>query len=85
MNILKTTTHFNVSVGILKIITEMFLPHISLSELENECFSKILPKVNMASTYLPYLIIPVIVYLIMLIVYWLIICVLTWITVCHKF
>uniref|UniRef100_A0A3B5LRD8 Fignl1 interacting regulator of recombination and mitosis n=1 Tax=Xiphophorus couchianus TaxID=32473 RepID=A0A3B5LRD8_9TELE len=30
--------------GILKIITEMFLPHIGLSELEEECFSKILPK-----------------------------------------
>ncbi|KAM9848315.1 FIGNL1-interacting regulator of recombination and mitosis [Aulostomus maculatus] len=29
---------------ILKIITDMFLPHIGLSELENECFSKILPK-----------------------------------------
>ncbi|KAM4739416.1 FIGNL1-interacting regulator of recombination and mitosis isoform 3-T3 [Anableps anableps] len=29
---------------ILKIITEMFLPHIGLSELEEECFSKILPK-----------------------------------------
>lgn len=36
----------NVSAGILKIITEMFLPHIGLSELEEECFSKILPKVN---------------------------------------
>ncbi|XP_047231603.1 uncharacterized protein C1orf112 homolog isoform X1 [Girardinichthys multiradiatus] len=30
---------------ILKIITEMFLPHIGLSELEEECFSMILPKV----------------------------------------
>ncbi|KAM4574876.1 FIGNL1-interacting regulator of recombination and mitosis [Fundulus diaphanus] len=29
---------------ILKIIIEMFLPHIGLSELEEECFSKILPK-----------------------------------------
>uniref|UniRef100_A0A3P8UF09 Fignl1 interacting regulator of recombination and mitosis n=1 Tax=Amphiprion percula TaxID=161767 RepID=A0A3P8UF09_AMPPE len=28
----------------LKIITDMFLPHIGLSELEDECFSKILPK-----------------------------------------
>ncbi|KAF3834863.1 hypothetical protein F7725_027421 [Dissostichus mawsoni] len=26
------------------IITDMFLPHIGLSELEDECFSKILPK-----------------------------------------
>uniref|UniRef100_A0A3Q3XPU3 Uncharacterized protein n=1 Tax=Mola mola TaxID=94237 RepID=A0A3Q3XPU3_MOLML len=29
---------------ILKIITEKFLPHIGLPELEEECFSKILPK-----------------------------------------
>lgn len=36
----------NVRAGILKIITEMFLPHIGLSELEEECFSKILPKVH---------------------------------------
>uniref|UniRef100_A0A3Q3X7Q0 Uncharacterized protein n=1 Tax=Mola mola TaxID=94237 RepID=A0A3Q3X7Q0_MOLML len=33
-----------VSAGILKIITEKFLPHIGLPELEEECFSKILPK-----------------------------------------
>uniref|UniRef100_A0A667Y607 Fignl1 interacting regulator of recombination and mitosis n=1 Tax=Myripristis murdjan TaxID=586833 RepID=A0A667Y607_9TELE len=32
-------------IRILKIITDMFLPHIGLSELENECFSKVLPKV----------------------------------------
>ncbi|XP_029988674.1 FIGNL1-interacting regulator of recombination and mitosis [Sphaeramia orbicularis] len=31
-------------IRILKIITEMFLPHINLSEVEDECFSKILPK-----------------------------------------
>ncbi|XP_028299347.1 FIGNL1-interacting regulator of recombination and mitosis [Gouania willdenowi] len=31
-------------IRILKIITDMFLPHIGLSELESECFSKILPK-----------------------------------------
>ncbi|XP_077463161.1 FIGNL1-interacting regulator of recombination and mitosis isoform X2 [Stigmatopora argus] len=31
-------------IRVLKIITEMFLPHIALSDLENECFSKILPK-----------------------------------------
>ncbi|XP_029355907.1 FIGNL1-interacting regulator of recombination and mitosis isoform X2 [Echeneis naucrates] len=30
---------------VLKVITDMFLPHIDLSELEDECFSKILPKV----------------------------------------
>uniref|UniRef100_A0A3Q3L195 FIGNL1 interacting regulator of recombination and mitosis n=1 Tax=Mastacembelus armatus TaxID=205130 RepID=A0A3Q3L195_9TELE len=33
-------------IRILKIITEMFLPHIRLSELEDECFSKILPEVE---------------------------------------
>ncbi|XP_068175304.1 FIGNL1-interacting regulator of recombination and mitosis [Antennarius striatus] len=32
------------NIRILKIITDMFLPHIGLSELEEECFSKILPK-----------------------------------------
>ncbi|XP_067368578.1 FIGNL1-interacting regulator of recombination and mitosis [Channa argus] len=32
-------------LSILKTITDKFLPHISLSELEDECFSKILPKV----------------------------------------
>ncbi|XP_042272686.1 uncharacterized protein C1orf112 homolog [Thunnus maccoyii] len=31
-------------IRILKIITDMFLPHIGLSDLEDECFSKILPK-----------------------------------------
>ncbi|KAK1897641.1 putative protein C1orf112 like [Dissostichus eleginoides] len=31
-------------IRVLKIITDMFLPHIGLSELEDECFSKILPK-----------------------------------------
>ncbi|XP_054908419.1 uncharacterized protein C1orf112 homolog isoform X1 [Poeciliopsis prolifica] len=37
-------TTWNDHLRILKIITEMFLPHIGLSELEEECFSKILPK-----------------------------------------
>ncbi|XP_068600023.1 FIGNL1-interacting regulator of recombination and mitosis [Brachionichthys hirsutus] len=32
------------NIRILKIITDMFLPHIGLSDLEEECFSKILPK-----------------------------------------
>lgn len=31
-------------IRILKIITDMFLPHIGLPDLEDECFSKILPK-----------------------------------------
>ncbi|XP_021173292.2 uncharacterized protein C1orf112 homolog isoform X2 [Fundulus heteroclitus] len=44
-----TSLHFEADrwddhLRILKIITEMFLPHIGLSELEEECFSKILPK-----------------------------------------
>ncbi|XP_063057096.1 FIGNL1-interacting regulator of recombination and mitosis [Engraulis encrasicolus] len=30
---------------ILRIIMDMFLPHLRLSELEEECFSKVLPKV----------------------------------------
>lgn len=49
----------------------MFLPHISLSELENELFSKILPKVHMASTHchLQYLIMAVVVYFITLIAF----------------
>lgn len=38
-----------VSTGVLKVVTEMFLPHIELSELEKECFSKILPKVSILS------------------------------------
>uniref|UniRef100_A0A8C6WL66 Si:dkey-97o5.1 n=1 Tax=Neogobius melanostomus TaxID=47308 RepID=A0A8C6WL66_9GOBI len=32
------------NIRILKIITDMFIPHICLSELEDECFSKVLPK-----------------------------------------
>ncbi|CAB1323789.1 unnamed protein product [Coregonus sp. 'balchen'] len=32
--------------NVLKIITDMFLPHLSQSELEDECFSKVLPKVE---------------------------------------
>lgn len=35
-----------VTAGVLKVITDMFLPHMGLSELEDGCFSKILPKVN---------------------------------------
>uniref|UniRef100_A0A8C2ZNY7 Uncharacterized protein n=1 Tax=Cyclopterus lumpus TaxID=8103 RepID=A0A8C2ZNY7_CYCLU len=37
---------YNIPPGILKVITDMFLPHIDLSELEDECFSKIVPKVG---------------------------------------
>lgn len=31
--------------GVLRILTEMFLPHISLGDLEETFFSKVLPKV----------------------------------------
>ncbi|XP_075943921.1 FIGNL1-interacting regulator of recombination and mitosis isoform X2 [Anarhichas minor] len=39
-----TSESWDDHIRILKIITDMFLPHIGLSELEDECFSKILPK-----------------------------------------
>lgn len=32
--------------GVLRILTEMFLPHISLADLEQTFFSKVLPKVR---------------------------------------
>ncbi|XP_064190130.1 FIGNL1-interacting regulator of recombination and mitosis [Anguilla rostrata] len=32
-------------IRVFKIITEMFIPHMSMVELEAECFSKVLPKV----------------------------------------
>ncbi|XP_062412892.1 FIGNL1-interacting regulator of recombination and mitosis [Sardina pilchardus] len=32
-------------IRVLRIILDMFLPHLRLSELEEECFSKVLPKV----------------------------------------
>ncbi|XP_048108783.1 uncharacterized protein C1orf112 homolog [Alosa alosa] len=32
-------------IRVLRIIMDMFLPHLRLSELEEECFSKVLPKV----------------------------------------
>ncbi|KAG7487546.1 hypothetical protein MATL_G00024790 [Megalops atlanticus] len=31
-------------IRILKVITDMFLPHLNESQLEEECFSKVLPK-----------------------------------------
>ncbi|XP_061895259.1 FIGNL1-interacting regulator of recombination and mitosis [Entelurus aequoreus] len=31
-------------IRVLKIIIDLFLPHIALTDVENECFSKILPK-----------------------------------------
>ncbi|XP_037324902.2 FIGNL1-interacting regulator of recombination and mitosis isoform X2 [Pungitius pungitius] len=36
--------NWNDHIRILKVITDRFLPHMALSELEDECFSKILPK-----------------------------------------
>lgn len=32
--------------GVLRILTEMFLPHISLEDVEQIFFSKVLPKVG---------------------------------------
>lgn len=32
--------------GVLRMMTEMFLPHISLEDLEQTFFSKVLPKVG---------------------------------------
>ncbi|KAJ7986664.1 hypothetical protein DPEC_G00342230 [Dallia pectoralis] len=32
-------------IHVLKVITGMFLPHLNIAELEEECFSKVLPKV----------------------------------------
>uniref|UniRef100_A0A8B9HV73 Uncharacterized protein n=1 Tax=Astyanax mexicanus TaxID=7994 RepID=A0A8B9HV73_ASTMX len=32
-------------INVLRIIVDMFLPHLHLAELEEECFSKVLPKV----------------------------------------
>uniref|UniRef100_A0A8C2YVG4 Fignl1 interacting regulator of recombination and mitosis n=1 Tax=Cyclopterus lumpus TaxID=8103 RepID=A0A8C2YVG4_CYCLU len=42
----KLKSNYDDYTRILKVITDMFLPHIDLSELEDECFSKIVPKVG---------------------------------------
>ncbi|XP_060773330.1 FIGNL1-interacting regulator of recombination and mitosis isoform X3 [Neoarius graeffei] len=39
------TNSWNEHISVLQIIVNMFLPHLPPSELEEECFSKILPKV----------------------------------------
>ncbi|KAK3542591.1 hypothetical protein QTP86_031293 [Hemibagrus guttatus] len=39
------TDSWNEHINVLQIIVGMFLPHLPLPELEEECFSKILPKV----------------------------------------
>uniref|UniRef100_A0A8C9W3G0 Fignl1 interacting regulator of recombination and mitosis n=1 Tax=Scleropages formosus TaxID=113540 RepID=A0A8C9W3G0_SCLFO len=44
-SVLPNTDSWDEHIRILKVITEMFLPHLSVSELEEECFSKVLPKV----------------------------------------
>ncbi|KAL1022891.1 hypothetical protein UPYG_G00033820 [Umbra pygmaea] len=45
----KATSHqtegWEEHIHVLKVITEKFLPHLHMSELEEECFSKVLPKV----------------------------------------
>lgn len=38
---------------VLQIIVDMFLPHVPLCELEEECFSKILPKVRFLTAHTP--------------------------------
>ncbi|XP_072552075.1 FIGNL1-interacting regulator of recombination and mitosis [Salminus brasiliensis] len=37
-------------INVLRIIVDMFLPHLRLAELEEECFSKVLPKVMVVFT-----------------------------------
>ncbi|MCJ8743468.1 hypothetical protein PDJAM_G00094400 [Pangasius djambal] len=39
------TPGWNEHINVLQIIVDLFLPHLPLSDLEEECFSKILPKV----------------------------------------
>ncbi|XP_048833347.1 uncharacterized protein C1orf112 homolog isoform X2 [Brienomyrus brachyistius] len=41
----QNTNNWEESIRILRIISEMFLPHLGVSDLEEECFSKVLPKV----------------------------------------
>ncbi|GAA6093778.1 uncharacterized protein C1orf112 homolog isoform X1 [Tachysurus ichikawai] len=41
---------WNEHINVLQIIVDMFLPHLPPSELEEECFSKILPKVVVTFT-----------------------------------
>ncbi|KAI5090351.1 hypothetical protein C0J45_19212, partial [Silurus meridionalis] len=44
------TALWNEHTNVLQIIVDMFLPHVPPSELEEECFSKILPKVEVMFT-----------------------------------
>uniref|UniRef100_A0A8B9HXR0 Uncharacterized protein n=1 Tax=Astyanax mexicanus TaxID=7994 RepID=A0A8B9HXR0_ASTMX len=39
------TNSWEEHINVLRIIVDMFLPHLHLAELEEECFSKVLPKV----------------------------------------
>ncbi|XP_053469614.1 uncharacterized protein C1orf112 homolog isoform X2 [Ictalurus furcatus] len=41
----QNTNSWSEHINVLQIIVDMFLPHLPLSELEEECFSKLLPKV----------------------------------------
>ncbi|KAI4890940.1 hypothetical protein NFI96_033199, partial [Prochilodus magdalenae] len=43
--IITLITGRNISVNVFRIIVNMFLPHLPLVELEEACFSKVLPKV----------------------------------------
>ncbi|XP_058234953.1 FIGNL1-interacting regulator of recombination and mitosis [Hemibagrus wyckioides] len=44
------TDSWNEHINVLQIIVDMFLPHLPLPELEEECFSKIFPKVEVMFT-----------------------------------
>ncbi|XP_006634708.2 FIGNL1-interacting regulator of recombination and mitosis [Lepisosteus oculatus] len=45
LSIYHHTADWDEYIRVLKILTQMFLPHLSLTELEGEFFSKVLPKV----------------------------------------
>ncbi|XP_066533056.1 FIGNL1-interacting regulator of recombination and mitosis [Hoplias malabaricus] len=44
------TNSWEEHINVLQIIVNMFLPHLPLVELEEECFSKVLPKVEVMFT-----------------------------------
>ncbi|KAM9443839.1 FIGNL1-interacting regulator of recombination and mitosis isoform 2-T2 [Clarias gariepinus] len=45
ISIHRDTNSWNEHINVLQIIVDLFLPHLPLSEIEEECFSKVLPKV----------------------------------------
>ncbi|XP_030626724.1 FIGNL1-interacting regulator of recombination and mitosis [Chanos chanos] len=40
----RNTESWKEHIDVLRIVTDLFLPHLPLSEMEEECFSKVLPK-----------------------------------------